>query len=210
MTFENIKQQIENGVVTFENAHISDDGRVNSILDEKSIIEYLKAIFPGHVVEAPQERYWYDVALRFGDEFYPINIKSSTGESADNISSKGGLLYAVTGIDPSTRYIVPFANFEEALYDNIDYNGTSDYYFVVFFKNSHQLLFTSLKRINTLVPNGNNLPFQCKWRDNIQPTTRSNTEQIDYLISMYVQSVMKKLNSHVRTMERYFGGRQIA
>ena len=40
--------------------------------------------------------------------------------------------------------------------------------------------------------NGNNLPFQCKWPDNCEATTRSQEDQSYYLMNVYFDSWVKK------------------
>ena len=55
-------------------------------------------------------------------------------------------------------------------------------------------LVTSLKRIEELTPNGNNLPFQCNWSENYKFTNRTVEVQSKYLMEIYFQSWLKKLN----------------
>lgn len=62
----------------------------------------------------------------------------------------------------------------------------------MYFKESESFLITSLKRIQTLVPNGSNLPFQCKWSDNCTFSTRTTEEQSQYLMDVYYNSWLKK------------------
>lgn len=202
MDFEEIKKVIETGNVAFNASTASQDGRVNSLADEDEIAAYVKNLF-GNQCEIAPPRFWYDVALTIDGKFYPINIKSVIGTTSDNISSKEGMFYAITGLDPRKEKVTPFATFEKKLFDNIDYNGDSDYYFIIFFKNTKELFFTSLKRVCTLTPNGSNLPFQCKWNDNKVYTTRNNKEQIDYIIKMYFASVMKKIEGQHKYILNY-------
>ena len=195
MDFEKIKRIIETGNVAFNASTASPDGRVNSLTDENEIAAYVKDLFGDKCTIAPP-RFWYDVALTIDGKFYPINIKSVTGTTSDNISSKEGMFYAITGLDPQIEKITQFKSFEEKLLTNINYDSDSDYYFIIFFKRTKKIFFTSLKRVCTLTPNGNNLPFQCKWNDNKIYTTRNNKEQIDYLIKVYFEGVMKKITAH--------------
>ena len=206
MTFETIKNIIETGENSIEASNKFNDGRINSIKDEKEIADYVKSLFGDKCVIAPP-RFWYDISLTIDGKFYPINIKSVTGASQDNISSKEGLFYTVTGLDPKKENINKFSAFEEKMLNNINYDSDADYYFIIFFKTSKQIFFSSLKRVCHLVPNGNNLPFQCKWNDNKEYSTRNNKEQIDFLIQVYFESVMKKINAHnyiVQYMRRNF------
>ena len=41
-----LKNIIEDGLITFETSKNHSDGRINSIEDEDSIIEYIKGLFP--------------------------------------------------------------------------------------------------------------------------------------------------------------------
>ena len=203
MTFEELKQIIETGKNTLNPAADSDDGRINSITDEHTIALYIKDLFGEDKCQIAKPRFWYDVALTIDGKFYPINIKSTTGKDSDNISSKDGVFYAITGLDPRAEKVTPFKTFEEKLLNNIKYNGDSDYYFVVFFKDTKELFFSSLKRICVLTPNGSNLPFQCKWNDNKIYTTRNSEEQINYIINMYYESVKKKIEGQHQYILNY-------
>lgn len=185
-----IKSIIENSKSTFNNSNYSADGRINSTFDEGLIISHLQTLFPQQIEIAPP-RYWYDICLSYKENNYYINIKSTSGEHADNISSKKGLYYALTGRIPEK--INSYQKYNENLIRNYNPNSSSDYYFVVFFKKDHTFLFTSLKHLNNVVPNGNNLPFQCLWgqeKDNI--FHRSSVEQSKYLLNAYIDSYIKK------------------
>lgn len=202
MIFEELKRIIETEIITFDASTISQDGRINSITDEATIALHIKNLFGDKCNIAPP-RFWYDLSLTIDGRFYPINIKSVTGKTADNISSKDGMFYAITGLDPRAEKVTPFQVFENKLLNNIDYNGDADYYFIIFFKNTKEIFFTSLKRICTLISNGSNLPFQCKWNDNKVYTDRSNKDQIDYIIKMYYESVKKKIEGQHQYILNY-------
>ena len=52
--------------------------------------------------------------------------------------------------------------------------NSRDYYFLVVNKNDSADVFAQgLRTLCTLNPNGNNIPFQCCWRDNREPQERS-------------------------------------
>ena len=71
------------------------DGRINSISDETTLIAQLEKFGPlfDLKIKIPPPRYWCDV---FIDE-QPVQIKSSSMKScADNWSSKKSILYALT------------------------------------------------------------------------------------------------------------------
>ena len=70
-----------------------------------------------------------------------------------------------------------------------------DYYFLVLNKDApHEILVQGLKTIGVLVPNGNNLPFQCNWGDNLEPVHRPFDEAKDYLLSCLAKSVKLRAN----------------
>ena len=69
----------------------SADGRLNSAMDEAGVIAWLQKYIPE--IESTTIRKWYDCKYKG----YPFNVKITTGNTADNMSSKWGLLYALTG-----------------------------------------------------------------------------------------------------------------
>lgn len=199
--FNFLKNKIENSFLSNSELHHSTtgDGRLDSAESEIVIIEHLKSLFSDskniEVLNAPRQRYWYDVLIKIDEQTYPINIKITSGESADNVSSKEGLFYALTGIWPETiRGLTRWESYNTLLTNNFNASLNTDYYFIIYFKEDETFLFTSLKKINELSPNGNNLPFQCNWSKNCIFTTRSIEDQSHYLMDIYFQSWLKKLN----------------
>lgn len=192
MTFNELKQIMQDNPLAGELINNSGDGRLDSALSEGIIINHLKNILPNiNIIEGPA-RYWYDIAIEQDGEFFPINIKITSGTSADNISSKKGMYYTLTGIRPEQeKGLDKWETFIHNLITN--YKQTdADYYFVVCFKDSGELLFTSLKRLNTLVPNGNNLPFQCNWGQNRSYTERTEDCQMRYILDSFISSYTKR------------------
>ena len=61
---------------------------------------------------------------------------------------------------------------------------------------TNEVHLTSLKSLNKLTANGNNLPFQIKWADNTQPVQRNYGQAYDFLVGCYKESVRRKINSH--------------
>ena len=169
-----------------------EDGRVNSIDDEDTIIALLIERY-GDNVEKPPARCWWDLKL-FG---YPINIKSSKfGSAADNFSSKAAILYALTNLPESEVTCSSWKQFQKKLQHNSSQLTPRDYYIIVLNKVTKQVHLTSLKSLNKLTSNGNNLPFQIKWRDNVSPIERTYLQSYDFLIESYKESVRKKITSH--------------
>jgi hypothetical protein len=185
---------IEKIVANFNSLKLSEkheDGRINSALSEEIVIEeFIKNAYNlGYVSERSAKRDWYDVSINIDNKVIPINVKITDG-GTDNISSKKGMYYALTGLNPDnlTDQWIPF---NKSLLDNINFNSDADYYFIVVFKHINKILVTSLLEINTLVPNGNNLPFQCNW-GSLSITKRSRKEQIKYVLEKYYESWKKK------------------
>lgn len=59
-----------------------------------------------------------------------------------------------------------------------------DYYFLVINKdNSKDIFYSSLKSLNILTPNGNNLPFQANWAKNKVLKERNFKEAKEFILS---------------------------
>jgi len=169
-----------------------EDGRVNSIDDEDTIIDLLVDKF-GDNIETPPPRCWWDVKV-FG---YPVNIKSSKfGSAADNFSSKAAILYALTDLPESEVTCTSWKSFQNKLQMNSSQAESRDYYIIVLDKTTKKVYLQSLKSLQKLTSNGNNLPFQIKWKDNVKPVERTYLQSYDFLIDSYKESVTKKIMSH--------------
>lgn len=207
--FNKIKKIIENSDFNGELIELSSDGRINSALNEEVIYNHIVNILStDYQLEKMPDRYWYDMSIKYKDEFFPINIKISTGNSADNASSKKGLFYAMTGIMPdNVKGINTWATFNKELSTHFDFNTDTDYYFLVYFKNDNKFLFTSMKRLNKVVVNSNNLPFQIKWKDNIEETTRNKKEQCLYLLKQFITGYKNQLKGveYLNQLEQTWG-----
>ena len=167
-----------------------EDGRVNSIDDEDTIIDLLIERY-GDNVEKPKARCWWDLKL-FG---YPINIKSSNFKSGDNFSSKLALLYALTNIPEEEIKANSWKSFQEKLKEHKGENNR-DYYIIVLSKLDGKVYLQSLKSLRKINSNGNNLPFQVNWGNNTEPVERTYLQAYDFLIECYKESVRKKITSH--------------
>ena len=153
-------------------------------------------------------RKWYDMAIRLNnsDHIY-INIKVSNFENstADNISAKLGMGYALTGIK---NLPASWKEFNRLVANNLRVGY--DYYFLVVDKsNIRNSYWTSLKRIDKLVANGNNLPFQCNWSINRTFSQRSELEAMKYILSVYVDSWDKKANGYPHEIKRLLDNDEI-
>ena len=207
MSFDFLKYKIENSFLSKDALSSSGtgDGRLDSAESESDVIKHLHSLFDDtevKVVDAPKPRFWYDVFFELDGKRYYTNVKVTTGKQSDNVSSKFGLFYTLTGILPDevNENINNWGPYNKKLLENLNYNTDADYYFVIYFKESQTFLVTSLKRIQTLSSNGSNLPFQCKWSSNHTFSNRTLKEQCDYILNVYYDSWTKKVAGFVPLM----------
>lgn len=180
------------GIVTVSESH--EDGRVNSITDEDTVIDLLVEKYGEENVEKPAARCWWDVKL-FG---YFLNIKSSdfTKGASDNFSSKAAILYALTDLPEDKVNTTSWKKFQDALANHSGTENNRNYYIIVVDKSTRKVYLQSLKSLQKLTPNGNNLPFQIKWADNTQPVQRDYRQAYEFLVESYKESVRRKINAH--------------
>ncbi len=166
----------------------NDDGRLNSANSEEVLLDKILKNFSN--TQKPNIRSWYDFSICEKEKIY-VNIKISDldNSAADNCSSKLGMGYALTGV---INMPISWNTFHKMLVKELKIGF--DYYFLVINKNdTRDCFYTSLKRIKTLVPNGNNLPFQCDWSKNREFANRSEVEAMRYILDIYLQSWDKKV-----------------
>lgn len=180
------------GIVTISENH--EDGRVNSITDEDTVIDLLIAKYGEENVKKPAARCWWDVKL-FG---YFLNIKSSDFNkgASDNFSSKAAILYALTNLSEEKVNTTSWKKFQDALKNHSGKENDRDYYIIVVDKSTRKVYLQSLKSLQKLTPNGNNLPFQIKWADNTQLVQRDYGQAYEFLVGCYKESVRRKINAH--------------
>lgn len=164
------------------------DGRIASIIDESSLKEIIKKKCEENdlVFEDMPPRAWCDFKINGT----PFNLKEGTGKTADNFSSKKGLVYAIVG-----KEIKDGVSHKVAL-DTIvleNYNNESDYGIIFFNKLTKQFKVSSLKNIDKdiIVPNGSNLPFQIKLGKLDDVLNHSSEKQNIELLKKYLQSIKK-------------------
>ena len=170
------------------------DGRVNSGVNEHEILEHLLESDFGQIINLPPPRCWYDFAIinNTGELFVNIKVSDLSNSAADNLSSKKGMGYALTGIKDIPDNWEDFNNvISRSIRPGYDY-----YFLVVDKKNPNDVFWTSLKRIEKLQANGNNLPFQCNWSANREWSHRSEEEAIKYILEVYLDSWDKKISGY--------------
>ena len=176
------------------------DGRVNSQENERQISHALRLFThsndwfrqAGYTLEVAEARYWFDFCVRGEGLFIPVNVKVSTFQSADNLSSKEGLFYALTGVDPKTVNINSWERFCKLLAENLGRDPAADYYFMAASKMDRgDVFWTTLKSLNVLRSSGSNPPYQCQWAANRERRERTPEEATNFLLTTLRQSFVK-------------------
>ncbi|WQU76251.1 restriction endonuclease [Helicobacter pylori] len=166
------------------------DGRLNSSVNEEEILNTIKDYFP---IQLPKAREWWDFSFEENDIFYPVNIKTTTTKTADNLNGKLGIYYALCGLVPEFNNEIAWEKYFQKLHKDLAKNTNRDYYFLIINKNDPKDIFiNSLKGIQTLQPN--NLPFQCKWDNNREIVQRSFIESKNSILSALAKSVKLRAN----------------
>ncbi|WP_334087200.1 restriction endonuclease [Helicobacter typhlonius] len=178
----------------------SRDGRINSAFNEDEIFKCLETNF---AINRPNMRDWVDFSFEENNIFYPVNIKVSTTKTTDNLNCKLGIYYALTG------KIQPFGNgvswdcYFKSLKENIQQNS-KDYYFLIINKdNSSDVFATSLKNLESILPNGNNLPFQAKWDNNRKLINRDFESAKAFLLGTFEESLKLRADAYLH-FKKYF------
>ncbi|EJC02762.1 restriction endonuclease Hpy8I [Helicobacter pylori Hp P-8b] len=166
------------------------DGRLNSSVNEEEILNTIKDYFP---IQLPRAREWWDFSFEENKIFYPVNIKTTTTKTADNLNGKLGIYYALCGLLPEFNNEIAWEKYFHKLHKDLGTNTNRDYYFLIINKNDPKdVLINSLKGIQTLQPN--NLPFQCKWDNNREIVQRSFIESKNFILSALAESVKLRAN----------------
>lgn len=166
------------------------DGRLNSSVNEEEILNTIKDYFP---IQLPKAREWWDFSFEENDIFYPVNIKTTTTKTADNLNGKLGIYYALCGLLPEFNNEIAWEKYFQKLHKDLGTNTDRDYYFLIINKNDPKDIFiNSLKGIQTLQPN--NLPFQCKWDNNREIVQRNFIESKNFILSALAKSVKLRAN----------------
>ncbi|MCQ2900071.1 restriction endonuclease [Helicobacter pylori] len=166
------------------------DGRLNSSVNEEEILNTIKDYFP---IQLPRTREWWDFSFEENKIFYPVNIKTTTTKTADNLNGKLGIYYALCGLLPEFNNEIAWEKYFQKLRKDLGKNTNRDYYFLIINKNDPKDVFiNSLKGIQTLQPN--NLPFQCKWDNNREIIQRDFDESKNFILNALAKSVKLRAN----------------
>ncbi|MGL2799315.1 restriction endonuclease [Helicobacter pylori] len=173
------------------------DGRLNSSVNEKKILNTIKDYFP---IQLPRAREWWDFSFEENKIFYPVNIKTTTTKTADNLNGKLGIYYALCGLVPEFNNEIAWEKYFQKLHKDLGTNTNRDYYFLIINKNDPKDIFiNSLKGIQTLQPN--NLPFQCKWDNNREIIQRDFDGSKNFILSALAKSVTLRANIYLAFKE---------
>lgn len=194
----------------FEFSVQSEDGRINSCIDEDKVIRLLIEKF-GEKIKKSKIRMWYDIlAFDYRYGWIPINIKTTTTKTSDNTGNLSMCVYAYTDevLDLNKSY--GNGEMSNILYDklknkNYNTNNKKDYYFIILNKtNSGDIIVNSVKGLKILTPNINNLPFQVCWSKN----RKFKYENINKKIKLFIDCLQKPkpswketFMSNMRTLE---------
>ena len=177
----------------------SDDGRVNSSIDEDIVLKKLKKKFP-KLVKLMPPRSWCDfIHIPTGT---PINFKSSSLVSSDNSCNFLTILHCFTDVNilssrkpNKTKDIKELFEWIEANKTKIEKEKVSvdrDYYFLIINKNdTKDLFYTSIKQLEEVSVNPSNLPFQVNWGKNRNRKKRAFGKAFEFCMKA-VKSGIKK------------------
>lgn len=171
----------------------SGDGRNDSSQDELKVSQALQLyaqanehfVRHGIRIELGPPRYWYDFLIVSENHriWLPVNVKVTSMRGQDNISSKEGLFYALTGTNPADAALNTWPRYCNLLAQRLNPRSDADYYFFVVSKrNVGHVFWNSLKRLTVVVPNGNNPPFQANWERNQERVERNPSEAAHMLM----------------------------
>ncbi|GHP97086.1 hypothetical protein VN0268_14810 [Helicobacter pylori] len=178
------------------------DGRLNPSVNEEEILNTIKHSF---AIQLPKAREWWDFSCEENDIFYPVNIKTTTTKTADNLNCKLGIYDALCGLLPTFNNEIAWEKYFQKLHKDLGKNTNRDYYFLIINKNDPKDIFiNSLKGIQTLQPNGNNLPFQCKWDNNREIIQRDFDGSKNFILSALAESIKLRSNIYLKFKE-FFG-----
>ncbi|HCN38341.1 MAG TPA: restriction endonuclease [Bacteroidetes bacterium] len=177
------------------------DGRLNASINEDEVLNSLHKKFELNI---PKSRAWFDFSFEESGIFYPVNIKVTDTTHADNLNCKLGIYYSLTGILPDFSNEINWMRYFEKLKTNLSRHKNKDYHFLVINKNNTEDVFhNTLRGLKKIQPNGNNLPFQCKWNENRIYEKRSFQNSVNFILTNFGKSI--KLRSEIYfNFKKYF------
>tara|TARA_B110000971_G_scaffold109770_1_gene112495 strand:- start:2936 stop:3673 length:738 start_codon:yes stop_codon:yes gene_type:complete len=187
----------------------NEDGRVNSNMDEDTIIKALIDQF-GNKIKKSKYRMWHDITAYDNLRgWIPINIKTTTTKTSDNIGNLAMVLHAYADTNLELNRSYTNGNMSKILcakLANKEYNKTQKcYYFCVVNKtDTSDIIVNSLKGLTILTSNSNNLPFQVCWDKNRlfkYENINKKIKQLIYCLQKPPPSWKETFMSKIRTIE---------
>lgn len=209
-----LAHNLRNGTLTLSSNR--GDGRNDSAENERELSLALQLYASasewfqdnGLRIEVARARYWYDFLVRNEDEtlWIPVNVKVSSLQGNDNVSSKEGLFYALTGVRPIGPLTYNWDRYCANLADNLGADRRADYYLLVVSKATVGTVFwTSLKQLEAVTSNGNNPPFQCNWARNQKRVERSFEDASAMLLSALRETFRLRADAYL-SFEKHLDG----
>jgi len=179
----------------------NDDGRINSCHDETVIRNKLYEYFAQNnmkhriIIPSSNKRHWYDILIldyKYG--WLPVNIKTTTMKTSDNIGNLALCVYAYTSVpfslDETAKHNGQMSEILLEAFENkkCNYSQYRDYYFLVVNKNNPtEIIVNSINGLTHLTSNNNNLPFQVNWSKN----KKYKYKHIRKNINMFIDTIKK-------------------
>lgn len=177
---------------TIKLSKIINDGRVCSLVDEDLIINGLEKEFGNSIVKS-KERMWYDIKVNDHKHgWIPVNIKSTSMKSNDNAGNMTMCVYSFTDYEININKNYKNGKMSKILLEKIKKkelnNSQRDYYFLVLNKNKpDDVIINSIRGLEHIVANPNNLPFQINWNKN-----RTHVHKpVEYQTEMFLNCLKK-------------------
>ena len=165
----------------------SEDGRINSAIDEETIIDNMIKIMGGRIKKGPTRHWWDCKIFDYKYKWLPINVKCTTTITSDNTGNMIMLAYALTNANIMLDKSYKNGSSSKLFLDKIkskEFNllNKRDYYFFTVNKtNTNDIICNSIKGLNNITGNNNNLPFQVCWNKNRYYMPRKSIEVLDYI-----------------------------
>tara|TARA_R100000805_G_scaffold18853_1_gene25428 strand:- start:3637 stop:4299 length:663 start_codon:yes stop_codon:yes gene_type:complete len=212
----NVETFLEEAVLFLKKDNISlceqsDDGRVNSSIDEDIVLGKLKGKFPKQVTVMPP-RSWCDfVHTPTGT---PVNFKSSSLAGSDNSCNFLTILHCFTDVKISSsrkpnktkdiKDLFDWIKTNKAEIEKEKLNIKRDYYFLIINKkDTKDLFYTSIKQLEEISVNPSNLPFQVNWGKNRNKKSRTFKQAFEFCMHAIKSGIKKQYENsgYVRAME---------
>ena len=132
-----------------------------------------------------------------GNNRKAVYKNSETSDNMDkgiSFSCKLWIYYALTWNLPNFPNETPREKFLSKLKDDLKDNDSDYYFLVINKKNLSDIILTSLKWLESLVPNWNNLPFQCTRNNNRNYIKRNFDSVKSFILTTFWDSIQKRAN----------------